>query len=129
MHKKILLYVLVVIVLFALPIYTIVVSMDTLKGGNEFLFKVQAFDPYDMFRGNYININFQERYADSSNIENGVSGKKYFVTIETDDEGYAYFSDVSIKRPDDTADDYETEAYFFNYNDDTKGRSETPERY
>jgi uncharacterized membrane-anchored protein len=126
MNKKILLYILVVIVLFAFPIYTIIVSTDTLKGGNEFLFKVQAFDPYDMFRGNYINIDFKEQYVEDSNIGNIVYGEKYFVGIDTRDDGYAYFSNISLEKPKDTADYYQTTGYSYY---DNRCRIDTPNRY
>ena len=42
---------------------TIISNTNTLKDGTEYLFKVEAFDPYDMFRGNYLWINFDEDTA------------------------------------------------------------------
>ena len=63
MNKKksnqLIIYIVSVVVLFAIPIFTIASNTNTLKDGTEFLFKVEAYDPYDMFRGNYLNINFQ----------------------------------------------------------------------
>lgn len=127
MNKKIGLYILVVAVLFLLPIYTIIVSTDTLKGGSEYMFKVQAFDPYDMFRGNYININFEEQYVKDCNAVKGMYGEKCYVTIATKEDGYAYFSKISLEKPEQTSDYYQTNAYYYEY--DASCKIDTPDRY
>ena len=58
--KNLILYILMVVILFVVPIYTIYLNTDTLEDGTEFLFKVRAYDPYDAFRGNYLDITFEE---------------------------------------------------------------------
>ena len=58
--NQMILYALSILILFAIPIYIIVTNDTILKGGTEYLFKVEAFDPYDMFRGNYLDISFKE---------------------------------------------------------------------
>ncbi len=125
MNKKIWLYILIVSVLFFLPTYKIIVSSDTLKGGTEYMFKVQAFDPYDMFRGNYINISFEEQWVEDCNAAEGMYGEKCYVTIATKEDGYAYFSGISFEKPEHTADYYQTTAYYY----DASCRIDTPNRY
>ena len=81
--KQVIIYFLTILILFGIPIYTIIINTNTLKGGIEYLFKVEAFDPYDMFRGNYLNINFQENSipADNVNIEGSNKNEYYFTQI------------------------------------------------
>lgn len=125
--QKIILYVLTIIILFSLPIATIIVSTDTLKDGREFLFKVEAFDPYDMFRGNYLNINFKEQEVEGIYQKEGEYGDIFFVTINERDDGFAYFSDINTKKPNDTSDYYITRAYYRSYAETYD--IDTPTRY
>lgn len=120
--KKMMLYIIILCFLFLIPIYTIVINTNTLKDGNEFLFKVEAFDPYDVLRGNYLDISFSESYArNGSDFENKY-GDRGFVTIKQDVNGFAYFDKIIKDRPKDTENYYETKLY---YGD----RIETPTRY
>lgn len=120
--KKIVVYIIMICCLFLIPIYTIVVNTDTLQDGVEFLFKVEAFDPYDVLRGNYLNINFSEGYARNGSSFETQYGDRGFVTIKEDDDGFAYFDKITKERPENTEVYYETRLY---YGD----RIETPTRY
>lgn len=124
---KIIIYILSLIFLFSIPICLIIENTDTLIGGEEYLFKVEAFDPYDMFRGNYLNINFKERSieADSNNI---VKDDTYFyVTISKDIEGFAYFDNISTSKPQNTSNYFKTTGYYSEYSN--LYFIETPTRY
>ena len=131
--KQVVLYILSVIVLFSIPIYTIAVNSSTLKGGTEYLFKVQAFDPYDMFRGNYLNIGFEQNEvkgvpttteSSSSSYSNYTN---YYVTIDVGSDGFAYFSGIHSTKPIGTSNYYKTNAYYYSY--DNIYRIDTPTRY
>ena len=96
-------YIIVLLFLFIIPMYTVLLSYDTIKNGKEYKFKVEAFDPYDMFRGNYINLNFKEdSIKNYNNIDiltsNGIE-KDYYVLIQEASDGFAYFSDISKVKP------------------------------
>lgn len=120
--KKIILYIIVLCCLFLLPICMVIVNTDTLKDGKEFLFKVEAFDPYDVLRGNYLDINFSESYArNGSNFETEY-GDRCFATIKEDEYGFAYFDQITKEKPKKTEDYYETKIYYGE-------RIETPTRY
>lgn len=121
-RKNLILYILMILILFGIPIYTVAISTDTLKGGNEFLFKVAAFDPYDMFRGNYLDISFEERYAEHYDSEKFGRDHEVYVTIEEREDGFAYFSRVSHEKPNNTSDYYKTK---LGWNKSIKA----PERY
>lgn len=126
--KQVIIYFLTIFILFGIPIYTIIINTNTLKDGTEYLFKVEAFDPYDMFRGNYLNINFQENSisADNVNIE-GSNNNEYYFTIATDENGFAYFEDMSKTKPKDATNYFKTTARYISYSD--KYIIDTPTRY
>ncbi|MBQ6860760.1 MAG: GDYXXLXY domain-containing protein [Clostridia bacterium] len=129
--KKLLIYIVAIVILFAVPIVIVVVNTDTLKDGNEFLFKVAAFDPYDMFRGNYLSINFDEDTAeikfDLDEEEKYYRREKMYVTVKTNADGFAYFDKAYLEKPKDTQDYYETEGYY--WGDSEQARIDTPTRY
>ena len=126
--KKFIIYIISVCVLFALPIYTIIVNSDTLKDGATYYFKIEAYDPYDTFRGNYLNIAFEEdtvlAYSDYLDIDYDV---KCYVTIGVKDNGYAYFKKISKEAPTDTSAYYETTASYYSWRDGYM--LSTPTRY
>lgn len=122
-------YIITVIVLFSVPMVTILINTDTLKGGEEFLFKVQAFDPYDMFRGNYLDINFEEDYTREKYFENIFEDYENtaYVTISEDFDGFAYFDEVFKEKPEDTSNYYKTTVRYSEYGEEFY--IETPTRY
>lgn len=127
--NKIILFALSIVILFAIPIYTIFINSDTLKDGKEYLFKVEAFDPYDMFRGNYLNINFEESSVHGNPVNLERDGNNvYYVEIGTRRNGFAYFKNISLTKPTHTSSYFKTTAY---YVDDEYGDYylETPSRY
>ena len=111
--NQILIYALSILVLFAIPIYTIAKNTDTLKDGTEYLFQVEAFDPYDMFRGNYLDISFKENSVNcSSSLQQTDNYDEYYVTIRTDKDGFAYFSSISTIEPQNTSNYFKTTGYY-----------------
>ncbi len=99
--KKYIMYIIAVIILAIIPIYIISLNNDVLKNGTEYKFKVRGYDPYDMLRGNYINISFLEREVKENLEYNSEGGNDvdYFVKISKDAKGFAYFSSASKLKP------------------------------
>ena len=126
--NQIILYALSILILFAIPIYTILTNNTALKDGTEYLFKVEAFDPYDMFRGNYLNINFKENSV-SENVLNQQNNdsNEYYVTIGTDADGFAYFKSISQVEPKNTSNYFKTTGYYRTYSKEYI--IDTPTRY
>jgi len=103
MNKKIsILYITAVLILFAIPMYVVLSNFNTLTSGTEYKFKVEAFDPYDMFRGNYININFDEHYIRTITNTPFFSGEDYYVSIEEGKDGFAYFNSITDVKPENS---------------------------
>lgn len=114
--NQIIIYALSILILFAIPIYTIGTNDTTLKDGTEYLFKVEAFDPYDMFRGNYLNIRFKEDTVIGSSFElQNNNGRECYVTIGVGLDGFAYFRSISSTEPKNTSNYYKTTGYYKKY--------------
>lgn len=126
--KQIILYTLSILILFTIPIYTILTNNIVLEDGTDFLFKVEAFDPYDMFRGNYLNISFKENSV-SGNVLNQKNddNNEYYVIIENDVDGFAYFKSISQVEPKNTSNYFKTTGYYSTYAQ--KYIIDTPTRY
>ena len=135
-RKNLILYILMVVILFAVPIYTIYLNTDTLEGGDEFLFKVRAFDPYDAFRGNYLDISFEEDESHTTYDEELFEEYKrtVYATIKEGPDGFAYFDEVFMEKPENTSVYYKTlgrsrSAYYDEDENAVKYVLETPTRY
>ena len=127
--NKSVLYIIAILILFIVPIYTIIINSDTLKDGTEYLFRVEAFDPYDMFRGNYLNISFEEDTVNGNikEAEKNYYSGEYYVTIGTKRDGFAYFKEISESKPQNTSNYFKTTGYYTKYNNEYM--LDTPTRY
>lgn len=127
-QKKLAIYIFSVIILFSIPIYIIISNFIALNSGTEYLFKVEAIDPYDMFRGNYLNINFKEREVYGGYYKDyDYASSEYYVTIGEYSNGFAYFKGISKTKPENTQNYYKTTAYYNRYSN--KYTIITPTRY
>ena len=125
--NKLILYIIAVLILFLIPIGTVILKTDALRNGEEFLFKVEAFDPYDMFRGNYLRINFEEQDVIGEYPEGGEYDDWLYVTVDKSGDGFAYFSNVSLEEPKDISNYYKTRGYYKEYS--KTYNIDTPTRY
>jgi uncharacterized membrane-anchored protein len=97
----------VVLVLFgvvvAIQIYTplsmILHREKILKEGTPYKFKSAPVDPYDLFRGRYVQLSFAENNTPTRTDEEWGWGEKGFATIEPDPDGFAVFRKVTRDRP------------------------------
>ena len=80
----------IVIQLFT-PIYMIANKYHILRTGVEFIFRVNPVDPYDAFRGRYVNLNAQQAVE--------VSGSGRYGIIAVDADGFAYVSSITDNKP------------------------------
>jgi uncharacterized membrane-anchored protein len=113
--NKIIIYIVAIFILFIIPIGTVFIKTDALRNGEEFLFKVEAFDPYDMFRGNYLRINFMEQDVVGEYPKEGEYGDWLYVSVDKSGDGFAYFSNISLEEPKNTSNYYKTRGYYSEY--------------
>jgi len=82
----------------AIPAFMIVVQEDILRNGTEYKFRTAPVDPYDVFRGRYVNLNieYSRIKQDGRNFRRG---EKVYANVEVDPEGFAKIVSVSRSEP------------------------------
>ncbi|QNF32076.1 GDYXXLXY domain-containing protein [Adhaeribacter swui] len=106
--KKLLIstFMLVALVQVYVPAKMILDQEKVLATGKEFKFKTAPVDPYDPFRGKYITLNFAGNTVKILKNENWLPGETAYVSVITDQAGFASIKAISKKEP------ATTEAYF-----------------
>ncbi len=78
-----------IIVQLFIPTYMIANRYIILRTGQEYKFKVYPIDPYDAFRGRYVNLN----------VMGGIQGEGKYGVLNTDEKGYAFIEKISHEKP------------------------------
>jgi uncharacterized membrane-anchored protein len=98
--SKILLFAGTMLVIIAVPIFLIVRSQLVLTDGDLFRFRSRPIDPTDILRGKYITLRFDDRSAEWMGDDDSYKGQTIYVTVEKDEEGYAFFDKAYPDIPD-----------------------------
>ena len=100
---KITLFVIVIIAMFAVPALMISKGEDVLNKGRVYIFKAAPVDPYDYFRGRYVNIRIEKNYVSipPDATLDFKPDEPVYAGIKTDNEGFAYFDSLSKTVPED----------------------------
>ena len=93
------LFVVVGLVQLAVAGGAIVKSELALRTGEAFRFRIQPVDPVDAFRGRYVAIRFAVDRAPAADDLDVKSGKRVFIPLEMDGEGYAVLGQASAEIP------------------------------
>lgn len=104
MNKKIILpaFFVMALVQIYIPAAMIFSAENVLTEGVEYKFKTAPIDPTDPFRGKYVNLSFE---ATSHRVTNAVDwnyGESVFVTLATDEKGFAKIQSLSKVKPVDS---------------------------
>ena len=101
--KKLLLtaFILVALVQLYVPAKMIWDRENVIETGIEYKFKTAPIDPSDPFRGKYITLNYDENTAIVSDGQNWVLGESIYVSLTTDNLGFAKIQSVSKTKPTD----------------------------
>lgn len=76
---------------------------DVAATGKVFKFKTAPIDPYDAFRGKYVNLNFKENKGNITKETKSLNyGDDIYVTFK-DSSGFALVEIISIKEPQNTS--------------------------
>ncbi|MBC7747545.1 MAG: GDYXXLXY domain-containing protein [Methylotenera sp.] len=100
-NKKIILliFILVVIAQFYVPLQMVFNQEDIMKTGTEFKFQTAPIDPYDPLRGKYITFFFKKREITVQNNIKWRSSETVFATLITYKNGFAKISSISKIKP------------------------------
>jgi len=93
-YRKIIFILLFVIQLFV-PLSMIIQKEIILDKGVIVKFQVEPVDPYDAFRGKYLNIGVVENKYDIENNDFS-ENQDIYVLLEIDDDGFAQLDQISI---------------------------------
>ena len=96
---KIILTVVYLLVLLAIPAFTIYQSDKVLKEGEVFRFKVRPVDPYDPFRGAYVTLNFDLSSVTVPYHAELKDREEVFFLLGKDEEGYVEIKDAVGEKP------------------------------
>ncbi|MCI1266269.1 MAG: GDYXXLXY domain-containing protein [Saprospiraceae bacterium] len=97
-------FILMVAVQLVVPASMIYNAEAIIAKGTEYKFITTPIDPTDPFRGKYITLSYRENRFQIYNPEEWSTNEIVFVTLTTDENGYAKISSVSKKMPADQQD-------------------------
>lgn len=94
------LFLVLAVIQLAAPASMIWSREQTLQRGTAFKFRTGAVDPYDIFRGRYVVLRFEERTAPWMDGEKPPPGQTtVYAMIEEGEDGFARFSGATATRP------------------------------
>ncbi len=101
MNKKLIfgLFFVMIFLQLIVPFSMIIKREDALRQGMEFRFKTAPVDPYDAFRGRYVALRLEAEKVNKPDKLNLKFGQKIYASISVDENGFAYFSQLSTQRP------------------------------
>lgn len=91
--------------IFAFPVFQILRYENVLANGNTFKIKCEAYDPYDAFRGRYVQYTLSEEVDYEVTFPEGEKSDSYvyiengYVLVEKDEDGFVKYKEVAMKRP------------------------------
>jgi uncharacterized membrane-anchored protein len=84
-----------------LPIRTVMQHESVVTSGREYRFRTMLVDPYDPFRGRYVQLGFEETELSIDHLDpQPEAGERVYARIETGADGFARLTDASIDPPE-----------------------------
>ncbi len=121
--KKKVIFIIFALLLLAIPLFLMLNSERVLEDGYRHKIKLQAYDPFDPFRGKYLRIN----YDNSITGEFMESGETVYVTLAKDSAGFSYFDKGLANKPE--TDDYFKSTVLYSYSDQINFRTDNISKY
>ena len=133
MKHKYLIWILFILMVFAqwyIPGRMITSNEKVLQNGKEFRFRVAPVDPYDAFRGRFVQLRFRDNVYKTTDATLEKQTKLYAV-IENSPDNYARIKSLQKEIPLETGDYIETNIIgAFHHNDSVQMRLYFPfDRY
>ena len=96
---KVILTVCYLLLLIAVPSFTIYKNNQVLTEGEVFRFKVMPIDPYDPFRGAYVTLRYEQRRVSVFNRKEMKDEQEVFLVLGKNEEGFVVIKDAVIDEP------------------------------
>ncbi|MFT3886110.1 MAG: GDYXXLXY domain-containing protein [Flavobacteriales bacterium] len=102
MRKGLLLFALIALAQWAVPIWMVRSKEHVLSKGTEYKFKLQPIDPYDPFRGEYVTLNFETFNNPIPLLDTVAMDGQYrgYALLGTGDDGFARAIGLSAAEPE-----------------------------
>ena len=102
MNKRWLVAALVVVaaVQVAVPVTMILQREAILRNGRAYKFQTQPVDPYDAFRGRYVQLAFEQNHAPWHSHDEWQYGMELFASVEEGTNGFAVIREIAPVRPE-----------------------------
>ena len=97
-----LVFLFVVILQLSAPLYMVWYWEDVLNTGQPFYWETAPVDPYDMLKGRYVDLGFQEQKGIVPENVHLESGQKAYALL-ADRDGKAVITGISDRRPENSA--------------------------
>ena len=95
------LFLLLVLAQLAVPASMIVKHERVIRNGKEIKIRTRPVDPYDAFRGRYVQIGFDETTAPMPPGSDGTWKQKAYAVVDTDADGFVVVNSVSFTVPEE----------------------------
>ena len=102
MNKRWLMVALVVVATaqVAVPVEMILQHEGYLRKGRAYKFRTRPVDPYDAFRGRYVQLAFEQNHAPWRSHDEVQPGMELFACVEEGTNGFAVIREVMPARPE-----------------------------
>ena len=94
------LFISVAIIQATVPIYMAWHWENILRTGQRFLWQTAPIDPYDAFKGRYVELRFKETSGPVSDAAGLPVGQTVYAIVAENAEGKAYIKEVSAQKPE-----------------------------
>lgn len=102
-HTRLLLFIAAAILQLAAPLYMAWHWENILQTGETFYWQTAPVDPYDTFKGRYMDLRFQQAAVPRPDHTDWYYGQTAYASIDRDSQNHAYISDISRSVPPHTA--------------------------
>jgi hypothetical protein len=95
---KIRIFIIFGIIIITFFVYFIYSNWSIVARGEKYLFQAALIDPKDPFIGAYVAIDFKHNYIEVNECQ-FERGRQVFLTVAKDEQGFGFFSELLIHRP------------------------------
>ncbi len=86
------------VLVLLIPGYIIGSSENILNNGKLYKFRMEGYDPFDLFRGNFLRVRINTDNIPTDK-DDWVPGETVYLSIDVDQDGYAFFDEAMDEPP------------------------------
>lgn len=125
MNKKII-FIGFALILLSIPLYLMITSESVLENGVRHKIRLQAYDPFDPFRGKYLRMNYDNEVQCDVTFQ---KGDGIYITLDQDSLGYSFFAYGSDEAPENSTDYFKTTVTQQSYGNTVRFRTDNLSKY